>query len=74
MATVLALLILAAGAPRAIDCLDAASRRDEAALRIRVFLRREVERGYLDRAELGATRALAKRRERLLACPPEREL
>lgn len=70
----LALAILLATAPTPLDCIGAARKRSDLAVRMRVLLKREVERGGLNRAERGAYRALRERRESLLECAPDQDL
>lgn len=74
MTPLLVAVILAASDPSSLDCIGAHRKRNDAAIRMRALLEREVERGRLNRAEIGALRSLTARRERLLACGAEREL
>lgn len=74
MSLLIALLALVNAAPSSIDCIDAHRVGNEAAIRIGILLNREVERGSLNRAEIGAMRSAMRRRERLLACSPATEL
>lgn len=74
MPLALLLILLTSGPPSSLDCVGAHPKRNEAAIRITALLNREIERGYLNRAELGAVRALTTRRARLLECAPETDL
>jgi hypothetical protein len=60
--------------PGPAECVNAFKTRNELARRAANLLTREVESGHLNRAERGAIRSVLRKRDRLLACGPEREL
>ncbi|TDR89535.1 hypothetical protein [Enterovirga rhinocerotis] len=70
----LALAVLLATTPTSLDCIGADRKRSDLAVRTRVLLNREVDTGRINRAELGAYRAMKAKREWLLACQPEQDL